>query len=237
MIVMGIDIGSNQEPTGICLAEEEIRDLQPAASKEATDALEELLTAVDKVTDAEVSRAIEAVRTAELQDEDLPDQEVHFTVRYLEPLPPATPFPAIADRVGQIVARVAERTDESLTLYVNATGKGTPVVDLLKERVGQGRVLTVFFTHGDRRTTERGRITLGKAYLVSRLQTLLQTGRVHLPRTPAAKQLADELADYEVQVEPDANERYGSFPVGSHDELVTALGLAVQIDPPRWGLT
>ena len=56
----------------------------------------------------------------------------------------------------------------------------------------------------------------------------------HLPRTRQAETLAKELRDYEVRVEPDANERYGGFPVGHYDELVTALGLAVQVDPIRW---
>jgi hypothetical protein len=34
-------------------------------------------------------------------------------------------------------------------------------------------------------------------------------------------------------VEPDANDRYGAFRVGRHDDLVTALGLAVHRAPPR----
>ena len=32
-------------------------------------------------------------------------------------------------------------------------------------------------------------------------------------------------------VEEDANDSYGAFRVGSHDELVTALGLAIQCEP------
>ena len=42
--------------------------------------------------------------------------------------------------------------------------------------------------------------------------------------------LAQELIDYEIRVEPDANDKYGVFKVGTHDDLVTALGLAVQDD-------
>jgi hypothetical protein len=60
---------------------------------------------------------------------------------------------------------------------------------------------------------------------------LLQTHQLHLPRSPEAERLAEELADYEVQVAADANDRYGAFRVGSQDELVTALGLAVQKPP------
>lgn len=34
----------------------------------------------------------------------------------------------------------------------------------------------------------------------------------------------------------DANDRYGAFAVGTHDDLVTALGLAVQTDVPHPGV-
>lgn len=60
---------------------------------------------------------------------------------------------------------------------------------------------------------------------------LLQTHQLHLPRSPEADTLAEELMEYEVQVAPDANDRYGAFPVGTRDELVTALGLAAQRPP------
>jgi len=90
-------------------------------------------------------------------------------------------------------------------------------------------VYAVYFNHGDRRLeVSRNEIRLGKAWLVSRLQALLQTGRLHLPRTPEAEALAVELLDYEIRVDSDANDRYGAFKVGTHDDLVTALGLAVQ---------
>lgn len=47
----------------------------------------------------------------------------------------------------------------------------------------------------------------------------------------AARELAAELRAYELRVDDNANDRYGAFRVGTHDDLVTALGLAVQVDP------
>ena len=109
-----------------------------------------------------------------------------------------------------------------------------PVVDLLREHMSGARLTAVYFTYGDRRVrTSRREVTLGKAYLVSRLQALLQTGRIHLPRTSEAEALAQELLGYEIRVDRNANDRYGAFKVGTHDDLVTALGLAVQADPRR----
>ena len=78
------------------------------------------------------------------------------------------------------------------------------------------------------------RHVLPKAYLVSRLRALLQTGCVHLPRTAEAEALAAGLLDYEIRVDQNANDCYGAFRVATHDDLVTALGLAVQCDPARY---
>jgi hypothetical protein len=46
--------------------------------------------------------------------------------------------------------------------------------------------------------------------------------------------LSEELLDYEIRVDENANDRYGAFRVGTHDDLVTALGLATQADRPPW---
>ncbi len=165
----------------------------------------------------------------------------HWVVRHLERLPIGTSFPEVARRAGQVSTAIESLAGDGPRIYVDATGLGQPVVDLLEEVVPGVRVVTpVFFTHGDRRIETgigwRSEVQLGKAQLVCRLQTLLQTARLHLPRVPEAEILARELLEYEIRVESDANERYGAFPVGTQDDLVTALGLAVQQDPPGPGI-
>jgi len=191
MVVLGVDIGQKRDPTAICVAEVDSREV--------------------------------GGRT-----------ETHFLIRHLERLPLGTQYPKVADRVAGITGRVRGRTGESPTVYVDATGVGLPVVDLLRERLHGGRVVAAYFTYGDRRTetVEDGqvRVSLGKAFLVSRLQALLQCGRLHLPRTGEAQALTEELLNYEIRVDENAHEKYGAFKVGTHDDLVTALGLAVQAD-------
>jgi hypothetical protein len=154
-------------------------------------------------------------------------------VRYLERLPLGSPYPAVAERVAAVVQGVHLVTSgEAPILYVDATGVGTPVVDVLRAAsVGDlAQLKAVFFNHGDRRKVERGEVRLGKAWLVARMQTLLQSGLLHLPRNAEAQVLAQELLDYEIRITEDANDRYGAFRVGAHDDLVTALGLATQED-------
>ncbi len=192
-----------------------------------------------------------AIAVAEIEWRPIDGRRVdHYIIRHLERLPLGTAYPAVADRLTAVVVnvRAAARAAAGATggttgpstgvfalgFYVDATGVGQPVVDLLAH-VGTP-VMPVYFTHGDRRLEQDGPpryISLGKAWLVSRLQALLQTGRILLPKTSEAAALAKELMDYEIKVDQDANDKYGAFKVGTHDDLVTALGLAVQSDPPR----
>lgn len=155
-----------------------------------------------------------------------PGLEDYHIVRHLERLPLGTSYPQVAARLAGIVQALQNRGTAPRAIYVDATGVGQPVVDLLSQ--GGVAVVAVYFTHGDRRTEQEGYISLGKGWLVSRLQALLQTGRLLLPKTAEAQMLAKELLDYEIHVDEDANDTYGAFKVGTHDDMVTAVGLAVQ---------
>ena len=179
-----------------------------------------------------------ALCVVELQDRPSPHgTETHYLVRHLETLDRGTSYPDLADRSAQVAARVASRARTRSVLYLDATGLGEPVLDLFSSRVRDAQVVAVYFTHGDRRNRiGHNELHLGKAYLVARLQTSLQLGCLHLPRTPDAETLASELLDFQIDVPEDANDRYGAFRVGSRDELVTALGLASQPKPPRGGV-
>lgn len=164
-------------------------------------------------------------------------RERHFVVKHLERVPSGTRYPDIAKRVGAVVLKAMEEVGSSGPLYVNATGLGKPIVDLLQSHSYSASIFTTYFTYGDRRTYERQEITLGKAYLVSRLQLLLQTDRLHLPKTAQTELLAKELKNYQIHLDENANDRYGAIKVGSTDELVTALGMVVSGPAPGrvWG--
>ena len=178
--------------------------------------------------------------------------EDHHLVRHMETLPLGTPYPRVVERLTDIAKAVEERvragnlenragwlepTDVAvMKVYIDATGVGLPIVDMMK---AAGVAVTgVFFTHGDRRQEKPDELTgelivvLGKAYMVARLQALLQTNRIHLPRTAEAEALVRELLDYEIKVDQNANDKYGAFRVGAHDDMVTSLGLTVN-KPPR----
>lgn len=191
-ITLGVDIGQKRDPSAVCVAEAEWREVEGRA-------------------------------------------EAHYTVRHLERIRLNTAYPEVTDRIARITDQVRARTGESPTVFVDATGVGGAVVDLLRERVRSGVVVPVTFTAGDQRTEswegDYVRVSLGKAYLVSRLQVLLGTGRLHLPKTREAGALTDELLNYELRVDQSGHESFGAFRTGTHDDLACALGLATQIDP------
>lgn len=218
LVTVGVDVGQRRDPTAIAVAEWDERR---------------------RVGLVEGSRATPAGGQATVLLEEEVATDTHFVIRHLDRLPLNLPYPEIAERVAALVRRVAERAGAEPSLFVDATGVGTPLVDVLEAVPGglPARVTPVYFTHGDRRTWEGVELRLGKAFLVSQLQALLQGGRLHLPKTAEAQVLASELLDYEIRISEDANDRYGAFKVGRHDDLVTALGLAVQRPRATWNWT
>lgn len=160
----------------------------------------------------------------------------HFYLRRLEALPGVS-YSELVGRVREAWRGVQEREPEpanpSSLVYADLTGLGLPILDALLEAGGAELLaLPVYTTHGDRREVadlegKNPLVSLGKGYLVSRLQLLLQDGRLHLPK--GAERVGRELLEVVAEVSPDANDRYGAWRTGPNDHLVTALGLATQL--------
>jgi len=162
---------------------------------------------------------------------DLP----HFLVRSIERLQLATPYPLVVDRVEQVMQRLEAKAlprhgprKFTVELLIDATGVGLPIADMLRERGLSPRV--ILFTGSDRINEQpQGVVSVGKSWMVSRLQVLLQSQRLHLPLTPEAGVLAKELQDFEVKVSESAHASFNAKS-GSHDDLVVALGLSCGIE-------
>jgi hypothetical protein len=196
--------------------------------------------------------------------------EATYKVQRLLRLDLGTSYIQVAARIAEIVAGLWTweydlRKRGAMTPYepglpwdiwADATGVGRPVMEMLTNtlqsspKTDRARLHPVVFTHGDRLTRgayEGTGDVLGKAFLVSRLQVLAQSDPPLLrlpPRDKEAAAMMQELKDYRIKVDEDANDRYGAFTTGAHDDLVTALGLAcieepgyysVEEGPPMWG--
>lgn len=163
-------------------------------------------------------------------------RESVFTARFLQRLPLGMPYPDVAHRlVGLVLKLRAMNPQHAPRLMVDATGVGAPVVDILRrDLAGICSLTAVTFNSTDRfERPQRSALDarLGKGYLVSRLQALLQTRRIRLPdNSDEARALEKELRDYEIRVDEAAHMTAGAMKTGTHDDLVTALGLAVLED-------
>ena len=194
-----------------------------------------------------------AIVVAEAELQKGPRRQVIYNVRHAERLPLGTEYPKVADRVAGIVRSIREADDEErirlwasdlkptpIWVMADATGVGRPVVELLRDALtGTGAYLTaVTFTAGDGIEGSLGshELRVSKTFFASRLKSLTQTDRVHLPDTAEARELADELQNYELRVSKKANTILGAFKHGTHDDLVTALGLAVLDESGLWGV-
>ena len=220
LVTVGVDIGQKHDPTAVVVCEGLRRETGRKLTQRGP-----------VYGDGSFTQGREA------------ETEVAFEARHLERLPLGTDYPAVAERVAAITRGVLDvgaargrPHGVRVWLVVDATGVGAPVVDILRRAVKElpAKLTAATFTHGDRLEGRVGsrEARVGKAYLVSRLQALVQTDRLALPPGhPEAAALARELLDYEIRVDEDANDRYGAFKVGTHDDLVTALGLAVLTDP------
>lgn len=219
---IGVDIGQKHDPTAIAVVE-----VSERASRR--------MRHVDAYRDRAGSHAAY----------DTPIIETVYTAHMLERLPLGTRYPEVATRVASVVCnpRIAGRARRVL---IDETGVGRPVYEMVAEAVyerpnngGRGMVTLkpIIFTHGDiyepyRHGDSGGGGRLGKARLVSRLQALIQMDRLNVPEEhPEAAALFAEIMNYEIHVDQNANDTYGAFKVGTHDDLVTALGLAVLEDP------
>jgi hypothetical protein len=179
-----------------------------------------------------VAEIVERIQTPpEYEFWQEPEVETIYLIRFLERLPLGLSYPKIAERLVGISEGVRfKMPDADVRLYVDQTGVGAPVVDLLREKINLP-LIGVTLAAGEKLTVKGNEARLGKAFLVSRLQVLLQNGRIRLPRTAEADQLGRELLDFEIKVSDDGQDRYGAFKVGTHDDMVIALGLSTLFDP------
>lgn len=136
-----------------------------------------------------------------------------------------TPYPRIVEDVCDLLAEPAL---SDAPLIVDATGVGRGVVDLFRDAHRDGRLsrypIPVTITAGE---LANG-LHVPKQDLVSRIQALLQTGRLLLAsEMPLRDQLERELAGFSAKTSASGRTTYEALTERIHDDLVIALALAV----------
>jgi hypothetical protein len=146
-----------------------------------------------------------------------------YAVRHLERLSLGTPYPDVGTRLARLFV---EPPLAGTILAVDYTGVGRAVLDLLRRAKIPASLRAVTITGGSKATFDRG-WHVPKRELVGTLQVLLRSRRLKVaPALPAAQTLVQELTTFQVKITPAANETFGAWREGAHDDLVLAVAIA-----------
>jgi hypothetical protein len=156
-------------------------------------------------------------------------EEVSYSVRHLERFPLGTPYPKI---VQEIKSMHQQPLLEKSRLVIDQTGVGRAVVDLFREVVVRSKLIPINITAGNHpHPAESGPgWNVPKKELVGTLQVLLQEQRLKIAAAlPETKTLIQELSNFQVKITASANETFGAWREGTHDDLVLALACAAWV--------
>lgn len=215
-VTVGVDVGQIHDPTAIAVAEV----MQMHTGKYRYDSTQ-TTGHLDPQGQWVPATGVDPVMTSE------------YTIRHIRRLALGTSYPDVAIHIADMLCSPLFAS-RSVRLLIDVTGVGRPVYEdlgkeiKLRKEAQHVQIKPISFSHGEKYNRSTG--VLGKAYLVSRLQSLLQGGRVHAPNTPEVKATLDELKVYEIKVDTNGSDTYGAI-TGKHDDLATALALCCLEDP------
>jgi hypothetical protein len=141
-----------------------------------------------------------------------------------------TSYPSIvADVVKMINGLDPVRTTGGKTvLAIDATGVGAPVVDLFKREKINAILAPIQIVAGANVSNENGMTRVPKRDLVSVVQVGLQNKTLKIAAgLELSETLSRELQNFQVKITDAANDIYGAWREGTHDDLVLAVALAV----------
>jgi len=148
-----------------------------------------------------------------------------------------TSYPAIVRHVGAMIGHLlAMRPRVDLSLVVDGTGVGRPVVDLFTAADFGCTVIPVAIHGGNAVGRDGIWLNVPKRDLVGTIRVLLETERLRIAKAdPLATALTGELTNFRVTISKSGHDSYGAGPGiggddwrdgGKHDDLVLALSLA-----------
>jgi hypothetical protein len=141
---------------------------------------------------------------------------------YTSPLPES---PGIGERVRFLLGTPPL---PGCTLAVDQTGVGRAVVDVLRGLSLPATLVPVTITSGQAVTqADNGDWHVAKVQLVGILQVLLQSERLEIREGLRLREtLVSEFGEFKVKITAAANETWGAWREGAHDDLILAVALA-----------
>ena len=145
-------------------------------------------------------------------------------VRHVERVPLGTSYPKVVDLVGAITQH--EDLVGQCCLAVDATGVGTPVVDMLRDARLGCDICAVTITGGEREHKNGMTWSVPKRDLIAGVQVLMEQRELRIARgLKEAGPLMKELVGLRMTAGESGRVQMGAD-AGEHDDLVIALALA-----------
>jgi hypothetical protein len=141
-----------------------------------------------------------------------------------------TSYPSIvADVVAMINGLDPSRIpDRKPVLCVDGTGCGAAVIDLFKLEKFNAELLPILITGGSEVTRDSYVTKVPKRDLVGVVQVGLQNRMLKIASgLDLAETLSRELQNFTVKITDSANDVYGAWREGAHDDILLAVALAV----------
>ena len=159
--------------------------------------------------------------------------EAIFLARHLQRFALGTTYPAIVASVAKMLRQeplaIVQREAQP-QLAIDQTGVGAPVVEMFERAPLNARLYPIHSTGGASVNYDRGVEYVPRRVLVSVVQVALQTDKLKIAGTlPEAQTLVREMQGFQVKVTEAADDTYGAWREGSHDDLVLAVALALWV--------
>jgi|GEM_PF-209956 len=174
----------------------------------------------------------------------------YYIVRYQQRFELGLLYSEVAKRIARLDTKLKEAASKEgleawITYILDATGVGQgpseQIVQALRAQ-SYADIYRCYLTGGINAVVddEIMQIKLPKTQLVSVLVSVFDADRVELPgHSKETDAMVNELLNFEIRVSDEGRDSFGAFKVGAHDDLVTALGLAVWLGenspPPYYG--
>jgi len=146
-----------------------------------------------------------------------------YKLRYLERFPLGTSYPKIIEKLRHLMENDPLRG--RISLVVDATGVGRPVIDMLRQEKLNPIGITI--TGGNKAEWGGDGFRVPKRDLVTNLQVLFQSGRLIVAESlPLARTFVNELLNFKVKINVKGHDSYEAWREGIHDDLVLAVSMA-----------
>ena len=156
-----------------------------------------------------------------------------YHARHLQRFALGTPYPAIVVAVAEMLQQPS-LSKEKVRLAIDETGVGAPVVDLFRQARLRAVLYPIHITGGASVNQDGDVEYVPKRNLVSVVQVALQTDQLKVASAlPEAQTLVRELQNFQVKITDAANDTYGAWREGTHDDLVLAVAMALYAGKKR----